>query len=196
MNTQTKPPRKEQILHTLLQQLMKRPEQITTKSLAAELGMTESALYRHFASKRQMFVALIAHIDAYLDAQVYEIMAQGENYVDMLHDLAQAYLLLMQSNQGYARIVSIVYLEREDKQLVADMLAVLHKYEGAFRHIMRDMEHHTSVRVAVQHTEASALLLSCLQGIVLRSLYTSDKTTPLQQFAVYWQQLTQTLFVT
>ena len=54
------PSRKQQILEALTQMLENNPgERITTAKLAAEVGVSEAALYRHFPSKAKMFEALI-----------------------------------------------------------------------------------------------------------------------------------------
>src|SRR5687767_15228644 len=56
--------RRVQILHTLAT-LLEQPgaERITTAALAAKLEVSEAALYRHFASKAQMFEGLIEFIE-------------------------------------------------------------------------------------------------------------------------------------
>lgn len=52
--------RKLQILHVLAEMLEEpTAEKITTAALAARLQVSEAALYRHFASKAQMFDGLI-----------------------------------------------------------------------------------------------------------------------------------------
>ena len=52
--------RREQILQTLAAMLEKPgAERITTAALARQLEVSEAALYRHFASKAQMFEGLI-----------------------------------------------------------------------------------------------------------------------------------------
>ena len=56
--------RRVHILQTLASMLeAPRNEKITTSALAARLGVSEAALYRHFASKAQMFEALIEFIE-------------------------------------------------------------------------------------------------------------------------------------
>ncbi|HEV7930574.1 MAG TPA: nucleoid occlusion factor SlmA, partial [Nitrosospira sp.] len=59
--------RKDQILQVLAQMLEEpRAVKITTAALAAKLQVSEAALYRHFASKAQMFEGLIEFIEATL----------------------------------------------------------------------------------------------------------------------------------
>src|SRR6478736_10439986 len=56
--------RRLQILQTLAAMLeTPRGEKITTAALAARLEVSEAALYRHFASKAQMFEGLIEFIE-------------------------------------------------------------------------------------------------------------------------------------
>jgi TetR/AcrR family transcriptional regulator len=59
-----------QALATMLEQ--PRGERITTAALAAHLQVSEAALYRHFASKAQMFEALID----FIEQSVFGLLAQ------------------------------------------------------------------------------------------------------------------------
>src|SRR5574343_208482 len=66
--------RREQILHTLAA-MLEQPgaERITTAALAARLSVSEAALYRHFASKAQMFEGLIDFIEQSIFTLVQQI---------------------------------------------------------------------------------------------------------------------------
>ena len=56
--------RRQQILEALAQMLEANPgERITTARLAAQVGVSEAALYRHFPSKSKMFEGLIEFIE-------------------------------------------------------------------------------------------------------------------------------------
>ena len=66
--------RRLQILHTLAEMLeTPKGEKITTAALAGRLDCSEAALYRHFASKAQMFEGLIEFIEHSLFAAVYSV---------------------------------------------------------------------------------------------------------------------------
>ena len=62
--------RKTQILQ-LIAQMLESPkgEKITTAAMAKKLDVSEAALYRHFASKAQMFEGLIEFIESSLLGQ-------------------------------------------------------------------------------------------------------------------------------
>ncbi|MEG2050401.1 MAG: nucleoid occlusion factor SlmA, partial [Comamonas sp.] len=77
--------RREQILQALAAMLEKPgADRITTAALAAHLGVSEAALYRHFASKAQMFEGLIEFIEQSVFTLVQQIV--GRDVPDAPHD--------------------------------------------------------------------------------------------------------------
>jgi len=69
--------RQEQILHALATMLEEAPlEKITTAKLAATVGVSEAALYRHFPSKAKMFESLIAFAEEALFVRINRISEQ------------------------------------------------------------------------------------------------------------------------
>src|SRR5512134_35177 len=72
--------RKLQILQTLASMLENpKGEKITTAALAARLDVSEAALYRHFASKAQMFEGLIEFIETTLFSLINKITSESTN---------------------------------------------------------------------------------------------------------------------
>src|SRR3982074_2835019 len=72
--------RRLQILQVLARMLENpKGEKITTAALAGKLDVSEAALYRHFASKAQMFEGLIEFIESTVFGLINQITAQQEN---------------------------------------------------------------------------------------------------------------------
>ena len=72
--------RKDQILRVLAQMLEEpRLVKITTAALAVKLDVSEAALYRHFASKAQMFEGLIEFIEATLFSLINRLTAEEKS---------------------------------------------------------------------------------------------------------------------
>src|ERR1043166_6937941 len=77
--------RKVQILQTLAQMLQApKSEKITTAALAARLDVSEAALYRHFASKAQMFEGLIGFIEDTLFGLINKIFSEEQSGLKQL----------------------------------------------------------------------------------------------------------------
>ena len=72
--------RRVQILQALAE-MLENPlgDRVTTAALAAKIQVSEAALYRHFASKAQMFDGLIAFIEQSIFGLINHIVAKEEN---------------------------------------------------------------------------------------------------------------------
>src|SRR6188768_3579375 len=93
--------RKDQILRVLAQMLEEpRPVKITTAALAVKLDVSEAALYRHFASKAQMFEGLIEFIEATLFSLINRWTAEEKSAMRQIEGILSLLLGFAQKNPG------------------------------------------------------------------------------------------------
>ena len=135
----TKPgERRLQILQTLAAMLeAPRGEKITTAALAAQLECSEAALYRHFASKAQMFEGLIEFIESSLFGVINRISAEE---TDGLHQVEHILALLLgfsQRNRGMTRVLIGDALVNEKERLQLRINQLLDKVEASIRQSLR-----------------------------------------------------------
>ena len=110
--------RKLQILQTLAEMLEKpSAEKITTAALAAKLDVSEAALYRHFASKAQMFEGLIAFIEETVFGLVNKISAEQQNGVAQIEAILVMLLGFAKKNPGMTRVLIGDALVNENERL-------------------------------------------------------------------------------
>src|SRR3546814_17706507 len=93
--------RKTQILQTLAE-MLEQPHaaRITTAALAARMQVSEAALYRHFASKAQMFEGLIEFIEVSLFTLVNQIAAAEPHGLGQARKTVSMLLAFSERNQG------------------------------------------------------------------------------------------------
>ena len=115
----TKPgQRKLQILQALATMLEQpKSEKITTAALAARLGVSEAALYRHFASKAQMFEGLIDFIESSVFGLINQIAEAERGGVEQAHAIVQMLLGFAANNPGMTRVLIGDALINEDERL-------------------------------------------------------------------------------
>jgi TetR/AcrR family transcriptional regulator len=115
----TKPgERKQQILEVLAEMLERpTPEKITTAALAARLDLSEAALYRHFASKAQMFEGLIEFIEQTVFALANKITAEESSGLKQLERMISMLLGFAQKNRGMTRVLIGDALVNENERL-------------------------------------------------------------------------------
>jgi len=98
--------RRVQILQTLAGMLEQpRGEKITTAGLAAKLDVSEAALYRHFASKAQMYEGLIEFIEQTVFGLINQITLREEHGLRQAHAIAHMLLSFADKNPGMTRVL-------------------------------------------------------------------------------------------
>jgi TetR/AcrR family transcriptional regulator len=135
----TKPgERKLQILQTLATMLEQpKGEKITTAALAARVEVSEAALYRHFASKAQMFEGLIEFIESSVFGLINKITEQEENGRAQVQAIVTMLLNFAERNPGMTRVMTGDALINENERLQLRMNQFVERIELAIRQALR-----------------------------------------------------------
>jgi TetR/AcrR family transcriptional regulator len=131
--------RRDQILQALAHMLETSPGQrITTARLAAEVGVSEAALYRHFPSKARMFEGLIDFIEDSLLSRVNLIMAEEKDTMARCHHILQLLLVFAERNPGITRILNGDALLGEHDRLRDRISVLFDKLETQIKQVLRE----------------------------------------------------------
>ncbi len=126
--------RKLQILQALAEMLENpKGDRITTAALAAKLEVSEAALYRHFASKAQMYEGLIEFIETSVFTLINKIAQNEESGRRQVLAMAGVLLDFAEQNQGMTRVLIGDALVNEDDRLQQRMNQFVERVELAFR---------------------------------------------------------------
>src|SRR5512144_222358 len=130
--------RRVQILQALAS-MLEQPgaDRITTAALAARLDVSEAALYRHFASKAQMFEGLIEFIESTVFSLINKIQAESQDGVAQAEQTVVMLLRFAEKNQGMTRVLIGDALVNEDERLQARINQFVEKLEAALRQSLR-----------------------------------------------------------
>lgn len=131
--------RRIQILHTLAA-MLERPgaERITTAALAARLEVSEAALYRHFASKAQMFEALIDFIESSVFGLINQISEREPSGQARAARVVTMVLQFGEKNPGMTRVMVGDALVYEHERLQQRMTLLFDKLEAVLRQCLRE----------------------------------------------------------
>src|SRR5471032_913744 len=130
--------RKAQILQTLAAMLENpKGERITTALLAARLEVSEAALYRHFASKAQMFEGLIEFIEQTVFTLVNKIQVEETDAMKQIESTVTTLLGFAQKNPGMTRVLIGDALVNEDERLQARVNQLVDHLEASLRQSAR-----------------------------------------------------------
>jgi len=180
--------RRVQILQALAS-MLEQPsgERITTAALAARLDVSEAALYRHFASKAQMFEGLIEFIEQTVFSLVNQIVereqaSEGDAGDRGRRQAAMVINLLVQfaeKNPGMARVMVGDALVFENERLQQRMNQFFDKVEATLKQCLRDgAAANTSATPTVDAQVRAAVLVAFASGRLQRFVRSGYKRLP------------------
>ena len=132
--------RRVQILETLATMLQEPgAERVTTAALAAKLDVSEAALYRHFASKAQMFEGLIEFIEQSVFTLVNQIVEREADAGAQVQRVLAVLLQFGEKNPGMTRVMVGDALVFENDRLTARMNQFFERIESQLRQSLRQL---------------------------------------------------------
>lgn len=180
--------RREQILQALAAMLEKPgSDRITTAALAANLSVSEAALYRHFASKAQMFEGLIDFIEQSVFSLVQQVMGRDGEVLELTPEdgarrAARIVALVLQfaeRNPGMVRVLVGDALLLEHERLQVRMNQFFERIESTLRQCLRPAAGALgSATPTVEAQVAASVLMSFVQGRLLRFVRTGFRRQP------------------
>lgn len=154
-------------------------ERITTAALAARLEVSEAALYRHFASKAQMFEGLIDFIEASMFSLINQIIEREPPGPSQATRVAAVLLQFGEKNPGMARVMSGDALVLENERLQQRMNLFFDKIEAQFRQSLRDGTHPvTDAGPEVSRLARASVLTAFVMGRLQRFARSGFKRLP------------------
>jgi TetR/AcrR family transcriptional regulator len=191
MSTATRPGEKKLLILQTIAHLLESPsgEKITTALLAKKLAVSEAALYRHFASKAQMYDGLIEFIESSLFTVINQIGADEENGVRQVELIMVTLLAFAQKNRGLTRVLIGDALVHEHPRLQARINQLIDRVEASLKQSLRIAA--TQGALPENHdfaAHADTLICHAL-GRWHRFVKSGFKEDPLSAWPAQWQLL-------
>lgn len=180
--------RREEILQALAQMLESSDgsQRITTAKLAATVGVSEAALYRHFPSKTKMFDSLIEFIEDTLISRINLILQDEKETFNRLRLILLLILGFAERNPGLTRIMTGHALMFEQDRLQARINQLFERIEAQLRQVLRERK----LREGVAFNSDEALLVSQMlalcEGMLSRYVRSDFRYLPTQDFDNRW----------
>jgi len=172
--------RRIQILQALAA-MLEQPgsERVTTAALAAKLDVSEAALYRHFASKAQMFEGLIEFIETSVFSLLNQIAQGPHEAPDKLRRMLTVLLQFAERNPGMARVMVGDALVFENDRLHQRMNLFFDKVEASFRQVLREAANSSATPTVDAQAQASVAMAFTV-GRLHRFSRSGYKRSPLE----------------
>ncbi|HTH93922.1 MAG TPA: nucleoid occlusion factor SlmA [Rhodocyclaceae bacterium] len=179
--------RKQQILQVIALMLeVPEGEKVTTAALAARLDVSEAALYRHYASKAQMYEGLIEFIESSLFSLINTIVQDEESGIQQVELIITSLLRFAQKNRGLTRVLIGDALVHENLRLQVRINQLNERIEASLKQSLRVAS--TQGALAAEHdfsAHANALLAYVI-GRWHLFVKSGFKREPLAQWPQQW----------
>lgn len=190
----TKPSRKQQILESLAYMLeTNQGERITTANLAAEVGVSEAALYRHFPSKAKMFEALIEFVEETVFTRINRITGNTSIEDDRLGQILTLMLSFADKNPGICRILTGEALTGEQERLRKRIIQFYNRLETQLKQSTREWSAANGQDLNANLT--AELLLNIIDGRVQVYVRSEFSRSPMDNWQQQWKKIHQGLLI-
>ena len=187
--------RKQQILEVLARELEVHPgSRITTAALAKAVGVSEAALYRHFASKAKMFEALIDFAEDTVFGLVNRILEQ-EPAVDVRCErITQLLLGFAERNPGITRVLLGDALVGENERLRIRVGKFFERVETQLKQILREANLTSGPRASTTIDAAANQIMALIEGRMSQYVRSNFQRKPTALADEQWAVLEKGIF--
>jgi len=160
-----RPSRKQLILETLARELESNPgDRITTAGLARAVGVSEAALYRHFASKARMFEGLIAFAEESVFARINHILEEEKGTEARCAKVVYLLLGFADRNPGITRVLLGDALIGERERLLERVQQFFERLELQLKQVLREAAMRGDAQLRTEPEAAASLLTAFIEG--------------------------------
>jgi len=194
--SQPKVDRKQQILEVLAAQLEQQTgARITTASLARAVGVSEAALYRHFASKARMYEALIGFAEDSVFGLVNRILEEEPDMQARCEKILRLLLGFSERNPGITRVLLGDALVGENERLRVRAGQFFDRLETQLKQVIRTGMLAGNLREKGNATALARLMLALVEGRMNQYVRSDFKLSPTEFWEVQWRTLARGIFL-
>ena len=158
----------------------KNPNDISTSAIAAVMGLTQGALFRHFLSKDLMWQSVMEWVADCLLSRVDKVIHTVQSPLAALEAVFMTHMDFVTSHPGVPRIL-LMELQRGEVTPAKQMAQTLLKqYEERICQLIEAGKASGELNRQISTASAATLFVGTIQGLVLRSILadTPSKAMP------------------
>jgi TetR/AcrR family transcriptional regulator len=165
-------------------------EKITTALLAEKLDVSEAALYRHFASKAQMYEGLIEFIESSIFTLANRIAEEETDARRQAPRLVETLLAFAETNPGMVRVLTGEALVGEHERLQARINQFFDRFEATLKQSLKLAATHEAAQEGSTDPAAHAAALTRYSiGCLHAYAHSGFAKKPSESLAGHWRYI-------
>ncbi|MDO9234821.1 MAG: TetR/AcrR family transcriptional regulator [Aquabacterium sp.] len=169
------------------------PAQITTTDIATAIGVTQGAVFKHFATKDAIWVAAVLWVREALMQDLEAAAAAASTPMGALTAMFHAHVDFVITHPGVPRLIFHELQQPGDSATKQAVRALLQRYRELLLDILGQAMCQGQVAADLDQEAAATTFVGLIQGLVLQSMLVGHNTAMRQQadrvFALYLRSL-------
>ncbi len=141
-------------------------EKLTTKNIAAEIGVTEAALYRHFTSKRDLVVKVLCYFEHLSCAVIEEIRKSKLSPLAKIRRFVMNRYELFTSNPDLAKVMFSEELFKNDPGFMDQYRSIMHIHRQEVESYIVQAQAEGSIDTDLNSTQLFRIIIGSMRLIV------------------------------
>ena len=163
-------------------------EHLTVKKIAAEVGISEAAIYRHFKSKKSILSFLLSHIEESLLRDISPESAGTKPLtLDIIEKIIRTHFSKIGMRKGISFQVIAEIISLGDRKLNKQASQTINKYISRLKELLAEGVRNGAVRQDVDLEASAMLLFTLIQGLVNIWALSEDSFNLIDKFTSLWK---------
>lgn len=150
------------------------PNDITTAAIAKRMGLTQGALFRHFANKDAILQAVMEWVAERLLSRVDKAVQTAPSPLAALEAMFMAHVEFVIEHPGVPRLLFGEMQRAEETGTKRMAQTLIRRYGERLRRLIEEGKGCGEVETAVDTEASSILFIGTIQGLVMQSLLVGD----------------------
>jgi AcrR family transcriptional regulator len=163
-------------------------EHLTVKRIAAEVGISEAAIYRHFKSKKSILSFLLNNIEESLLNDISpETTGTDPMTLDTIENIIQSHFSQISMRKGISFQVIAEIISLGDRKLNKQASRTVLKYIARLKELLTDGVRNRAVRKDIDLEASATLLFTLIQGLVNIWALSDGNFNLIEKYTSLWQ---------
>ncbi len=150
------------------------PAAITTTDLASAVGLSQGALFKHFASKEAVWLAAMTWVTEHLLRSLNEAAQQADTPLEALRRVFDAHVDFVVTYPGVPRVIFHELQQPVDSPLKQQVRGLMQAYRQLLLRLLEVAVQRGDVAADLDAPAAATLFVGIVQGLVMQSMLSSN----------------------
>ena len=141
-------------------------QHLTIKNIAGEAGFSEPALYRHFKSKYDIIMAMLASFQTISSFVLTETEKQEMDSIGKIEKFLLDRYQRFSANPSAARVMFAEGIFMDDKRFSQKMLDIMHQHAITMQNIIREGQNKGELRTDIPAREMFRIIFGSLRLLI------------------------------